>query len=140
MMRKGRKYPRSSRRCVLVYCLTSSLIKLCPQTFRGRLIEVIDQAQHFAALGTGGGGSTGDSAQAFREGLDGTERERELETCFLCHIITDATLASNGLQCSAWPRKVRSGQSVGMMRATKDGGDRVEERRLRTIVSSCFPQ
>jgi len=52
------------------------------QTFRGRLIEVIDQAQHFAALGpSGGGGPTGDSAQAFREGLDGTERERELPTC-----------------------------------------------------------
>jgi GINS complex subunit 3 len=49
------------------------------QAFRGRLIEVIDQAQHFAALGpSGGGGPTGDSAQAFREGLDGTEREREL--------------------------------------------------------------
>lgn len=40
---------------------------------------MIDQAQHFAALGpSGGGGPTGDSAQAFREGLDGTERERKL--------------------------------------------------------------
>jgi len=46
------------------------------KTFRGRLVEVIDQAQHFAALGpSGGGGTTGDSAQAFREGLDGIERE-----------------------------------------------------------------
>jgi len=46
------------------------------KTFRSRLVEVIDQAQHFAALGpSGGGGPTGDSAQAFREGLDGTERE-----------------------------------------------------------------
>ncbi|KAK7049692.1 DNA replication protein [Paramarasmius palmivorus] len=46
-------------------------------TFKGRLVEVIDQAQHFAALGPvgGGGGPTGDSAQAFREGLDATERE-----------------------------------------------------------------
>ncbi|KAL0581964.1 DNA replication protein [Marasmius crinis-equi] len=44
--------------------------------FKGRLVEVIDQAQHFAALGpAGGGGPTGDSAQAFREGLDATERE-----------------------------------------------------------------
>jgi GINS complex subunit 3 len=51
---------------------------LTTQTFRGRLVEVIDQAQHFAALGpSGGGGPTGDSAQAFREGLDGTERECE---------------------------------------------------------------
>ena len=47
------------------------------QAFRHRLLEVIDQAQHFAALGpAGGGGTTGDTAQAFREGLDATERER----------------------------------------------------------------
>ncbi|RDB23139.1 DNA replication complex GINS protein PSF3 [Hypsizygus marmoreus] len=45
-------------------------------TFRARLVEVIDQAQHFAALGpVGAGGSNGDTAQAFREGLDTTERE-----------------------------------------------------------------
>ncbi len=48
------------------------------QTFRNRLAEVIDQAQHFAALGpAGGGGQSGDSALAFREGLEVTERERE---------------------------------------------------------------
>jgi len=46
------------------------------QTFRGRLTEVIDQAQHFAALGpAGGGGASSDVTQSFREGLDGTERE-----------------------------------------------------------------
>jgi len=46
------------------------------QTFRGRLTEVIDQAQHFAALGpAGGGGVSGDATQSFREGLDVTERE-----------------------------------------------------------------
>ena len=46
------------------------------QAFKGRLIEVIDQAQHFAALGpSGGGGPSADTAQSFREGLDGTERE-----------------------------------------------------------------
>ncbi|KAI9447775.1 GINS complex Psf3 component [Lactarius indigo] len=46
------------------------------QTFRDRLAEVIDQAQHFAALGpAGGGGQSGDSALAFREGLEVTERE-----------------------------------------------------------------
>ncbi|KAG6890923.1 hypothetical protein C0995_000880 [Termitomyces sp. Mi166 len=51
-----------------------------PKTFRARLIEVIDQAQHFAALGpVGAGGSSGDTAQLFREGLDATERERECE-------------------------------------------------------------
>lgn len=48
------------------------------QTFRNRLAEVIDQAQHFAALGpAGGGGQSADSALAFREGLEVTERERE---------------------------------------------------------------
>ena len=48
------------------------------QTFRNRLVEVIDQAQHFAALGpAGGGGQTGDAALMFREGLEVTERERE---------------------------------------------------------------
>ncbi|KAH7904454.1 hypothetical protein BJ138DRAFT_1166467 [Hygrophoropsis aurantiaca] len=46
------------------------------KTFRGRLLEIIDQAQHFAALGpSGSGGPSGDTAQSFREGLDGTERE-----------------------------------------------------------------
>ncbi|KAI0053084.1 GINS complex Psf3 component [Auriscalpium vulgare] len=46
------------------------------KTFRSRLVEVIDQAQHFAALGpSGGGGQSGDMALTFREGLDGTERE-----------------------------------------------------------------
>ena len=39
---------------------------------------MIDQAQHFAALGpAGGGGQSADSALAFREGLEVTERERE---------------------------------------------------------------
>ncbi|KAJ8473765.1 hypothetical protein ONZ45_g16173 [Pleurotus djamor] len=50
------------------------------KAFRGRLTEIIDQAQHFAALGSvGAGSSSGDVAQLFREGLDGTEREREHE-------------------------------------------------------------
>ncbi|KAI6105729.1 hypothetical protein F5141DRAFT_1189513 [Pisolithus sp. B1] len=43
------------------------------KAFRGRLTEVIDQAQHFATLGVAG--SAVDAAQSFREGLDGTERE-----------------------------------------------------------------
>lgn len=38
---------------------------------------MIDQAQHFAALGPAGGGQSADVAQTFREGLDGTERECE---------------------------------------------------------------
>ncbi|TRM68296.1 hypothetical protein BD626DRAFT_114095 [Schizophyllum amplum] len=45
-------------------------------TFHKRLLEVIDQAQHFAALGpAGAGGGSGNNAQSFREGLDTTERE-----------------------------------------------------------------
>lgn len=48
------------------------------KAFRGRLLEVIDQAQHFAALGhASGGGASSNTAQSFREGLDTTERERE---------------------------------------------------------------
>jgi len=47
----------------------------------GQLLEVIDQAQRFAALGpAGGGGPSADSAQSFREGLDGTERECQFLT------------------------------------------------------------
>ena len=48
------------------------------QTFRARLPMIIDQAQHFASVnltGSGGGGS--DASLAFREGMDGMERERE---------------------------------------------------------------
>jgi hypothetical protein len=48
---------------------------------------VIDQAQHFAALGpAGGGGQSGDSALAFREGLEVTERERESQSWFRLQI------------------------------------------------------
>lgn len=48
------------------------------QTFRARLTEVVDQAQHFASIGgSSGGGNSVDQGMAFREGLDGTERERE---------------------------------------------------------------
>ncbi|KAF9468931.1 hypothetical protein BDZ94DRAFT_1244953 [Collybia nuda] len=54
----------------------NELSKMLRVTFRDRLVEIIDQAQHFAALGpAGGSGSTGDTAQAFREGLDASERE-----------------------------------------------------------------
>ncbi|KAI0366357.1 GINS complex Psf3 component [Pilatotrama ljubarskyi] len=46
------------------------------KTFRARLPEVIDQAQHFASLQPGSGTARGDvGAAAFREGMDGTERE-----------------------------------------------------------------
>ncbi|KNZ74433.1 DNA replication complex GINS protein PSF3 [Termitomyces sp. J132] len=56
--------------------LYSLLKRQTLKTFRARLIEVIDQAQHFAALGpVGTSGSSGDIAQMFREGLDAAERE-----------------------------------------------------------------
>jgi hypothetical protein len=52
------------------------------QTFRERLTDIIDQAQHFAALEQGGSSSAHDDAAAsFREGLDGTERESEAQKC-----------------------------------------------------------
>ena len=64
----------------------------CPQTFRARLPEVIDQAHHFASIhaaaASAGGSSSGaitsdEATMAFREGLDGTERERELPRNFV---------------------------------------------------------
>jgi GINS complex subunit 3 len=59
---------------------------------------VIDQAQHFAALGpAGGGGTTGDTAQSFREGLDATEREcmrpANQRLVILIHCVSVFTLA-----------------------------------------------
>lgn len=63
-----------------IWSLTDFLFLFTPpQTFRNRLVEVIDQAQHFAALGpalAGAGGQSGDAALMFREGLEVTERER----------------------------------------------------------------
>ncbi|KAG5733046.1 DNA replication complex GINS protein PSF3 [Termitomyces sp. T112] len=60
--------------------LYSLLKRQTLKTFRARLIEVIDQAQHFAALGpVGTSGSSGDIAQMFREGLDAAERELSLD-------------------------------------------------------------
>ncbi|EJD53765.1 GINS complex, Psf3 component [Auricularia subglabra TFB-10046 SS5] len=47
-------------------------------TFKQRLMDLMDQAQHFAGAGVGIGVSstgTGDAGQEFREGLDQTERE-----------------------------------------------------------------
>ncbi|TFY80280.1 hypothetical protein EWM64_g3737 [Hericium alpestre] len=53
----------------------NEMSNILTKTFKNRLSELIDQAQHFAALGPAGGGQSGDVAQNFREGLDGTERE-----------------------------------------------------------------
>lgn len=88
------------------------------QTFRGRLTEVIDQAQHFAALGpAGGGGSSSDVTQTFREGLDGTEREREVELLKLHHIALTCS------QCSYWHKKAPDEQNVGTKAATRHAGE-----------------
>ncbi|CAA7260153.1 unnamed protein product [Cyclocybe aegerita] len=54
----------------------NEMSEMLSKAFKDRLPEVIDQAQHFAALGqAGAGGSSGDTAQTFREGLDSKERE-----------------------------------------------------------------
>jgi len=56
----------------------NEMSELLTKTFRSRLVEVIDQAQHFAALGpAGAGGQSSDAGLTFREGLEVTERERE---------------------------------------------------------------
>lgn len=70
----------------LIAPYSSTTLLTCIQTFRARLPEVIDQAHHFASIhaaaaassGSSSGAITSDEAtMAFREGLDGTERERE---------------------------------------------------------------
>ncbi|KAI0079701.1 GINS complex Psf3 component [Panus rudis PR-1116 ss-1] len=54
----------------------NEMSELLVKTFRARLPEVIDQAQHFASINTAtAGGGSADPSAAFREGLDGTERE-----------------------------------------------------------------
>ncbi|KAJ3558659.1 hypothetical protein NM688_g792 [Phlebia brevispora] len=55
---------------------TQELSKLLATTFKARLPAVVDQAQHFASINTAGSSGGGaDAGIAFREGLDGTERE-----------------------------------------------------------------
>jgi len=54
----------------------NAMSEMLTKAFEHRLLEIVDQAQHFAALGqAGAGGSSGNSSQMFREGLDATERE-----------------------------------------------------------------
>lgn len=49
------------------------------QTFHLRLVDVMDQAQHFGGSANSVGGSSryGDTGAEFREGLEATERERK---------------------------------------------------------------
>ncbi|KAF7313630.1 hypothetical protein HMN09_00519400 [Mycena chlorophos] len=75
-----------------------AMSELMTNTFRKRLVQVVDQAQHFSTLGP-----AGDGAQSFREGLDGTERERER------HISRIYPYLLTSLQCSRLPKKARNG-------------------------------
>jgi hypothetical protein len=50
------------------------------KTFHARLIDLMDQAQHFGGGASSlGVSSTGDPGEEFREGLESTEREREFK-------------------------------------------------------------
>lgn len=44
------------------------------QTFKNRVVDVMDQAQHFGGSGAVSS-SSGEEGHEFREGLDATERE-----------------------------------------------------------------
>ncbi|KAF8592374.1 GINS complex, Psf3 component [Ramaria rubella] len=51
--------------------------KMLMNTYRRRLVDVMDQAQHFggSANSVGAGARSGDTGAEFREGLEATERE-----------------------------------------------------------------
>ncbi|CAG7848247.1 SubName: Full=Uncharacterized protein {ECO:0000313/EMBL:CCA67002.1} [Serendipita indica DSM 11827] len=54
------------------------LADILRQTFKGRLPDLMDQAQHFTGTASAAARTSGDDAGAeFRSGLDATERERE---------------------------------------------------------------
>lgn len=54
--------------------VTKSQLGNSSQTFRARLADLVDQAQHYGdATGTSSG-----AGHEFREGMESTEREREL--------------------------------------------------------------
>ncbi|KAF9013350.1 hypothetical protein BDQ17DRAFT_1343257 [Cyathus striatus] len=54
----------------------NDLSEVLTKTFRARLVEIIDQAHHFASVGQSSSGvADSESARLFREGLDVTERE-----------------------------------------------------------------
>lgn len=91
-----------------------------PKAFKGRLLEVIDQAQHFAALGQAGTGGSllGNSAQSFREGLDITERDREEFSSNNCFFLTEERKSSR------WHRRVPNEQRDGTRTAIADDIER----------------
>lgn len=54
-------------------------LRVQPQTFKARMIDLMDQAQHFGGAATSVGvGNDGENGGGdFREGFEATERERE---------------------------------------------------------------
>ena len=97
-------------------CRIGPDLTIYPQTFRNRLVEVIDQAQHFAALGpAGGGGQSGDTALTFREGLEVTERERESQFYLFPFPLRGKSSAKTALRekCLRLRRRVRRRLSNG---------------------------
>jgi hypothetical protein len=108
----------------------------CLQTFRARLTEVIDQAQHFASINASGGGTgQSDGTLAFREGLDGTERE--------CRSFSRINLLLDQfpflVQCSLWRRRVHEGRSSGMRRVTEGVGSWAMYSVCWVLASSTIP-
>jgi hypothetical protein len=74
------------------------------------LQEVVDQAQHFAALGQSGSRSN-DSTQGFREGLDATERERKFLS--ITGILDYITFKSSFWACTG---KCKADETVARIR------------------------
>ena len=78
----------------------------------------MDQAQHFAALGQAGGdGSSGNSSQMFREGLDVTERERK------SGVTSSLTFPYKKVKFLLWHRKALNAQRIGMKTVIAQGTD-----------------
>ena len=94
---------------------------------------MIDQAQHFAALGPmGGGRQSGDSALAFREGLEITERERESQIT----VVPTADYISGFGKYSHSRRKAQRRVNSGTSLQIGDDDDSVSQKRPTLGVSS----
>ena len=109
-------------------------LNIYEQAFKGRLLEVIDQAQHFAALGHASlGGPSVNTAQTFREGLDATEREREPSWSWICYRFAERTPKSFLLR-----KRVRNEQKRGMKTANvHDVEQKPRHTSFLSVVSMC---